>query len=260
MIRPLTKCEPDGVAYLRPAGVEQQIGEALGHDLTELRQRLRVTDRKSPGYLKSECLVHLIRQTLRAGQQAKADVALTVLLMRCEAMLRVKIPDDALADAASVREEIISQFGELFAMEVGDPTLNELDFYECRFNLAFRALRVDCVRSEVARLNHLAPLTLFGDSDEIEADDDVFARVSEAFRSPATQESTLFLDDLWGAINRLPPDQREAVILVHVMGHKEESKFPNEVTAATICDVDGRTIRNRLKRAAVNLARFKEEK
>ena len=50
--------------------------------------------------------------------------------MRCEAILRVKIPDDALADAASVREEIISQFGELFAMEVGDPTLNELDFYE----------------------------------------------------------------------------------------------------------------------------------
>lgn len=80
MIRPLTKCEPDGVAYLRPAGVEQQIGEALGHDLTELRQRLRITDRKSPGYLKSECLVHLIRQSLRAGQQAKADVALTVLL------------------------------------------------------------------------------------------------------------------------------------------------------------------------------------
>lgn len=260
MIRPLTKCEPDGAAYLRPAGVEQQIGEALGHDLAELRRRLRITDRKSPGYLKSECLVHLIRESLRTRQQAKADVTLTVLLTRCEAILRVKIPDGALADAASVREEIISQFGELVAMEVGDPTANELDFYECRFNLAFRALRVDCVRSQVARLNHLAPLPLHGDSDEIEADDNVFARLSEAFRTPATQESTIFLDDLWEAINRLPPDQREAVVLVHVMGHKEESKFPNEVTAATICDVDGRTIRNRLRRAAVNLARFKEEK
>ena len=259
MARQLTKCEPDGTLYARPASVAHQIDELLVRDVSALRPRLRVTDRKSPDHVKSECLVHLVRESLRTGQQAKADLALSTLLTRCEAILRVKVPDGALADAASVREEIISQLGELFAIEVGDPTANELDFYECKFNLAFRALRVDQVRSEVVRRKHLMPLLVQSEGEDAEPDEDVFARVSEAFRTPATQQSTLFLNDLWEAINALPPDQREAVVLVHVMGHKEESKFPDEETAATICKVDGRTIRNRLRRAAVNLARFKED-
>lgn len=57
----------------------------------------------------------------------------------------------------------------------------------------------------------------------------------------------------------LPPDERDAVILVHALGYQEESDDPGEETAATRCDCTGRTIRNRLTRAATKLARFKED-
>jgi DNA-directed RNA polymerase specialized sigma24 family protein len=64
---------------------------------------------------------------------------------------------------------------------------------------------------------------------------------------------------LWAAINKLPEDERRAVILVHVMGYEEESIDPAKVTAATLCGCRGRTIRNRLTRAAKKLSTFKEE-
>jgi DNA-directed RNA polymerase specialized sigma24 family protein len=56
----------------------------------------------------------------------------------------------------------------------------------------------------------------------------------------------------------LPPDERRAVELCHILGYDEESEDPNKRTAATICGVTGRTIRNRLKRAAARLSSYKE--
>ena len=77
-------------------------------------------------------------------------------------------------------------------------------------------------------------------------------------RSPATQDGDVFRSELHDAILELPPDERDAVILVHALGYQEESDDPAEETAATRCDCTGRTIRNRLTRAATKLARFKE--
>jgi DNA-directed RNA polymerase specialized sigma24 family protein len=44
------------------------------------------------------------------------------------------------------------------------------------------------------------------------------------------------------------------------MGYAEEADDPATRTAATICGVTGRTIRNRLTRAAAKLSRFKEDR
>jgi DNA-directed RNA polymerase specialized sigma24 family protein len=87
------------------------------------------------------------------------------------------------------------------------------------------------------------------------------ARQPEAgLHSPATPEHGLFLNQLADAIQTLPPDEREAVILCHIMGYAEEADDPATRTAATICGVTGRTIRNRLTRAAAKLSRFKEDR
>lgn len=81
---------------------------------------------------------------------------------------------------------------------------------------------------------------------------------AETFRSAAMQEGELVRSELYDAILDLPSDERDAVILVHVLGYQEESDDPQTVTAATRCGCTGRTIRNRLTRAAAKLARFKE--
>lgn len=67
------------------------------------------------------------------------------------------------------------------------------------------------------------------------------------------------MTERWYTVAALPEDERKAVILCGVLGLKEESEDPTIVTAATLCGVTGRTIRNRLKRAAAKLSDFRED-
>jgi hypothetical protein len=170
----------------------------------------------------------------------------------------MKVPDGQLPEAASLREEILGAFSELFASDGSGENPNELNFYECRFNRAFKFFRIDMVRREVTRLGPIAQMPVPEEDGEPGSHDEVFARVSEAFRAAPTQEGESVRSELYDAILNLPADERDAVILVHVLGYQEESDDPETVTAATRCDCTGRTIRNRLTRAAKKLARFKE--
>ena len=75
-------------------------------------------------------------------------------------------------------------------------------------------------------------------------------------RSATTEENALFRKDFLTAIKNLPADEHQAVVL-RIMGYDEESEDPKKRTIATICGVTGRTIRNRLKRAAAKLSKYK---
>ena len=90
-------------------------------------------------------------------------------------------------------------------------------------------------------------------------EDEAFASVSEAFRTAPEQEGAVFRTELREAIQALPAEEREAVVLVHALGYSVESDDPGKETAATRCGVSGRTIRKRLKKAADRLADFRKE-
>lgn len=258
MARTLQKTSDDG-PLVRPDAIEAQIDAAITLTPQALRARLAITDPQSVDHLRSETLVHLVRHGRRTGDQGLISLVLPVLLARCEANLIIKVPDGQLPEAATVREDILGEFSELFASDGAGTDPNELDFYECKFNRAFRFFRIDVVRRETGRLKHVAQMPEPDEDGDPVPHDEVFARVSEAFRSPATQDGHVFRSELHDAILELPPDERDAVILVHALGYQEESDDPGEETAATRCDCTGRTIRNRLTRAATKLARFKED-
>jgi RNA polymerase sigma-70 factor, ECF subfamily len=78
---------------------------------------------------------------------------------------------------------------------------------------------------------------------EVEDADGVFAaRLSV----PAAQESHLDMEDMKAALSKLPPDQREAIILVGASGFSYEE-------AAEICLVAVGTIKSRVSRARTRL-------
>ena len=259
MARPLTKRQLNGELYTRPPTVEAQIDEVLKLDLAMLKQRLEIIDRKAASYLRSECLVHLIREAKRAGDNDRTALVLPVLLLRCETILQKKIPDSELFDAESLRDEVLGQFGEMIASDGADTDSNELDFYECRFNYAFRTFRIDLVDEEINRLKKPSSLPSPSIGEQEEIAEDALAWLSDAVRIPVTQESNVFLSEIREAIMALPAEECQAVVLCHIMGYKIESQDPNEETAATHCNCSGRTIRNRLARAAAKLVRFKED-
>ena len=83
-------------------------------------------------------------------------------------------------------------------------------------------------------------------------DDEMLARLSRVASIGPSQEDALYLPEVIAALDNLPADQKEAVILRRIIGHEEEA-------AAKILDVDGRTVRNRLSRADKKLKTLKED-
>ena len=70
--------------------------------------------------------------------------------------------------AVELREDILGDFAELFAIDGSPDDRHELDFFEVRFNRAFFTFRATRVRSELAHLNSQTPLP--EPSDEIDPD------------------------------------------------------------------------------------------
>lgn len=257
MARPLTKRDRNGNRYARQSNIERTLEDALAQDLPTLQRRSRIRDPETSSFLPSECLVHLIRDGRRRHDEAAVNELLPILLHRCEDALAGAVPN-RLPNADYLREEILGQFSELFATDGVGENPEELDFFEVRFNRAFKAFRIDVLRKETRTHANQVPVPDTQDA-ELTSDDELFVRMSDAFRAPPTQESHLALKRLTDAIAELPADEREAVVLCHVLGYDEESEDPAKITAATLCGVTGRTIRNRLVRAATRLAQFKEE-
>lgn len=260
MARPLTKRRPDGTLYVRPPTVEKQVDLALTLAPNTLLERAYVEDGSKPEYLSCECLVHLIREANRRKDEDLRNKLLTPLLIRCERILLMKLPDGSRPSAAELRDEILGQFGELIALDGSNEDQLALDYYECRFNHAFRTLRLDLLRSERQYSKGRIELPSNGEEDAGSLDDKSMACLSRALSTPATQEESLFKQELSEAIDALPTNERRAVALHFLHGYEVESVDPRRATVATICGVSGRTIRNRLARACATLAEvFQEE-
>ena len=155
MAQPLSKTkEDDGTLYTRPPPIEAAIDIAIHQDLQTLCQRARIRDRNDPHHLSSECLVHLTRQAIRTDDGTAYNALLPLLLERCRANLN-KYVVASVPNAEHLRETILCDFAALFAMDgTVDDKFWALDFFECRFNLAFasfRQTRVTCSFSGILR-------------------------------------------------------------------------------------------------------------
>ena len=255
MVRPLTKRKKNKELYVRPKAVEEQLAEALREDRETLRRRLGTLARESPGYLRTECLVHVVREASRNGDEQLLNAGVEGLLARCSRLLKFMV-SGSLPDAEEIRDSVLHRFSVILARGVVNNAANELDYYECNFYGAFRALNQSVVKTE---LNKDARKMEVPGGDEIDGHGtDALKWMTEALQNP---ESLASRDELLDEMmQELRPDELKAVVLCRVLGLKEESADPDEITAARLCNCTGRTIRNRLSRADAQLSRFKEGK
>ena len=258
MVRPLTKRKTDGELYTRPPEIEEEIRAVSELSPEILQERLNVTKPGTSGYISSECLVYLIRGVIRSDDQDQLSTVLLALLSRCKAILVKKVSADIFPDTESIREEILSQVSEILAEDGASENPDRLDFYESRFNLAFRRLYLDAIGKEEKHSRNTVPLPDATTEDDLEEYEDTLVRIPEILQDCETPEDVACRDDLILAIKKLPPDERKAIVLRH-KGYQVESADPNEETIATLSQCSGRTIRNRLSRAAARLRKFTKE-
>ena len=180
------------------------------------------------------------------------DRLATVLLQRCEAILKHKLPDSGFTNAAYLREEVLGNFAQLLASDGCGNNPNELDYFECKFNSAFRSLRIDLLRSEGKQRKRFKQFPRPSSGSKENGDDE---ETDEGPCCRGTQGDGLAREDV---LNALPPEVRKAVLLSD-MGYDVESETPEKRTIATICGVTGRTIQNRLKKARDILERLNQE-
>ena len=159
MLRALRKMKGTGELYVRPPRIARILNKAISEEPSTLREHRRLTDPKAPDYLPSECLVYLFRDAKRRADNDLMNFLVLRILERCKAILDSKVPDSHCPNAADLREEVLGRFGVLLAEDGTCENQDELDFYECRFNQAFRTFRLDILRKEVAfiRGNALLP-------------------------------------------------------------------------------------------------------
>lgn len=258
IVRPLTKRSKKGKLYTRPPDIQAAIAVALAQDLETLEIRAAKPEPRDPQYLPSEVLVHLVRNAIHRDEDRAYNKLLIFLLRRCMINLYKHIRDEQGFDASFVRDEVIGRLGELFGDDAGEAGADALDFYEIRFNRAFSKLRIDVVRAEAAKARSQEPLVEIEDVPEDESDDAILAKLSQALRFIYDPKEHVEIVELCRAIDALPTEEREAIVLRYVYGYEVESTNPAEVTVATRCNVSGRTIRSRLAAALARLRRFKE--
>lgn len=232
MIKPLTKISKTGEVYSRPRRVEENIESAVGLGIEAIKARLKEDNPDSENFLKSESLVYLFREALSRCDDVMTNVIATELLTRCERILRSKLSKSS----EHFREDILSDFAVILAND----SSNKLDYYEVRFNLAFRTHRLGMVRKEVERCEKIATKT-FGTSTN---DNEKETRSDEPICRPIESDD-LIRDEL---LDQLPPDIQKAVVL-REMGYPIESNDLSEKTVATLCGVSERTIHNWIKKA-----------
>jgi len=164
-----------------------------------------------------------------------------------------------MADAESIRGEIVSRFIDRFARDCRENGL-WLDFYEAQFKRALAAFSTTVLRSIGPSTNKTTPLMGDGEhSDENELAPEVQKAAAEFFaEGPSFFDDPTFRSALGPAINTLPPDQK-AVIGLWLQGIPIDAKDPNTSTIARLLKCDERTVRNRRDRAFKALRKILEE-
>lgn len=240
VVPPLTR-KSSGAVYARLPAVETQIREVLSLPGDEVLRRAAVRDAKSPDYIAPECLIHLVRRTLRDPHGRRDGRLLKVLLDRAAKDITPRGFEMAALD--EIRQATLSEFCERLLSDS-----ESINFFEARYALALKTLAIDAARQYRKRTDTVGAIDSLKDSQDSE--DQMPESGSEEGQYIAghdvSQENTVFLRQL---LDRLSPKERRAVQLVHWLGMKEVSNDPNENTAASIMKVSDRTVRNLLRSA-----------
>jgi len=251
-LRPLTKTRSTGQPYERRPETTALLHELAALDREAILERLSIGDRRKPGYIPSECLVYLLREAARDNRSEWFTKLFGILDCRLRHNLAHTIRYGAVGDAETVREEVRSRFFELLARGLRSEP-ERLDPFEVMFDGALAALRRDLYGAE--RRRDLRKAELNPPDDEAAP-----ASAEDPFRQPeaenalgmTTAEYKIFREQALRSIDVLPHDEREPIRLL-LQGHKIDAKDPDEMTIAKICDVNERTVRNRIKRGVERL-------
>ncbi len=252
-IEPLTHCDRHGKVYTRTPEVESQIREALSLDRGVLCVRVAIERYTTPGFIKEECLVYLIRQFLRAGESELVSHLINCLANRLARRVHSRV-------SASLNWSLVDDSAQEVMIEIArrvtDLDSDMDDFAQARFGLWLERVTYNTIRPQKrTQRDTRAKQT---DLEEVERSNGKKKPLPEDSLSPEKiLENAETQRHLKGQAERLlqtlDPEIREAYILRHRDGMEIENKDPDVMTISKHFGRTPRTIRNWLKGAEEKL-------
>ncbi len=272
MLRPLTKCHPNGEPYERRPETVRQLRAALLLTPRAQVARARISDKNDPRYIKDEVLVYLIREAFEREDGRAGDWLLWLLIKRCTGILtRVLAPRLPEAEAIDAGQEVL-----LVLCEAVHDLGPQGDYLEVSFGQWFKCRALDMRRTYEAKLAkepdaEAVPLEQLAGHQASSAERVVVFEPVEPWNELSPSPADLLdrgnvaaLQDaeerrLHEAVCALPNTDRQpwrkAVILHFWFGMKIDSVDPDEPTLARLFGKSEKTIRNWLNKAKAELKR-----
>lgn len=212
----------------------------------EALARARIRNRRAPGWLPGECVIHMTRRAARLKDRRSYQRWYEVLAER----IRAGLPRPVNKDRPQARELEIAEagFDRFLTMLAAD--LNQyderLDIWEARFDLALANLRRDALRKVLPADDEPQTVEISDDpgiAEEVE-------RATGAFDplDPARLNEADFRSRLWDAIDALPTEQNR-IITMTLKGIPIGTGAPGEQSISTLLGMQSRTINNHKNRA-----------
>jgi DNA-directed RNA polymerase specialized sigma24 family protein len=249
LITPLTKRKKkDGTLYERPKHIEQLLTELQALARDAFMQRLLIRDRSNPSYIPSECLVHFVRASRRDNSEAWFEPLYKTLLDRVSrAIPRSDGPGNTTSlTRERIREKAIDRFIELISEDRTSPC-DRMDFFEVRFDLGIKRLRLDAQEQAWRDENRSVGLDEADTAIENDSGAVLVDRLAEDISS-----DPLFRRKLYAAIGTLPPEQSRTMHLL-LNGWLTHSSDPDVMTIAKALNCSDRSVRNYKERALKTL-------
>lgn len=258
-VRPLTRRSAAGEILKRNPEVERQIREALLLSKDDLFERARLRNYMDPSYLQEECLVYLIREQRRAGDDRTVSTLAEVLLDRCAKHINERL------QGGLSGEWVDEAFGDVIRKlfrEIVDLTSDVGDFTQVMFWVRLERLITDAFRKQVRvvrRDQRHVSLQHATDTDakaEMEMDSYAPAKTESGLGS-SPEEELLRRELISEGLGQLDERVRTAFILRYREGWPIESNDPDEETISKYFKVTPRTVRNWFEQAEKNLIQWR---
>ncbi len=247
LIEPLRKRKVgSGPLYTRPEEIEQILRLLITLPIDEAIARARIRNRRSPGWLPGECVLHMTRRAGRLRDRRSYQRWYEVLAER----VRVGLPRPRNKNRPAARELEIGEAGfeRFIAMLSIDLNVYDerLDIWEARFDLALKNLRRDALRKLLPVDDE--PETVYIGDDPILAEE--VERAQGAFDpfDPGRFNEEDFRSRVWDAIDALPTEQNR-ILTMMAQGIPIGTGAVGEQTIASLLGLHPRTINNHKRRA-----------
>src|SRR6266566_2712733 len=147
-VQPLTHCNSTGEVYQRTAAVHWQIEVALMLASSQVVERARIADDDSPDYFQEECLVYLIREFCRRGDERLVNDLSAILIDRCKNMIYGRLQ---VLGQQGVEDAFNDVILDLFA-PILDLSSDRGDFLQVRFGLVLQRLIIGVYNRHIRRI------------------------------------------------------------------------------------------------------------